>query len=317
MGIKDNFSQAMKELINPGSKEQAQPEVKDVGAYMNTAEIEQPAEAVQQSNAPIQETTQQPVEAQNSQNNTQQSPFNAGMQGNAQNTQQYTNTQNAQQYTNTQNAQQYTNNTQNTQQYNGNAVPNNNNNNNNNNNGNQNNSRYTTTHTGGYSSTFVSPSAIASDAESTIISKNTIIDGNIRSFADMKIDGNIKGNVETTKNITVNGKIIGNITCDNAVMKSSSIQGNVLLKGQATMASDSMLIGDLTSQVASVNGKVKGNIIVTGKAQLDREAVVFGDIKAGGISISDGAIIQGYISTTYLSNEERSNIFPESIALGE
>ena len=31
--------------------------------------------------------------------------------------------------------------------------------------------------------------------EMTVISKNTMIDGNIRSFADMKIDGNIKGNV--------------------------------------------------------------------------------------------------------------------------
>ena len=153
--------------------------------------------------------------------------------------------------------------------------------------------------------------------EATIISKNTIIDGNIRSFADMRIDGNVKGNVETTKNVNINGKVVGNIACDNAVMTSSSIQGNLLLKGQATMSNDAMLIGDLTSQVASLNGKIKGNLNITGKAQLDKEAVVFGDIKAGGISISDGAIIQGYISTTFLSGEERSNIFPESIAIGE
>ena len=83
------------------------------------------------------------------------------------------------------------------------------------------------------------------------------------------------------------------------------------------MASDSMLIGDLTSQVASLNGKIKGNLNISGKAQLDRDSVVFGDIKAGTISIQDGAIIQGYVSTTYLSKEESSNIFPESIAIGE
>lgn len=46
-----------------------------------------------------------------------------------------------------------------------------------------------------------------------------MIDGNVRSFADMKIDGNIKGNVETTKNITINGKVVGDLTCDNISMK--------------------------------------------------------------------------------------------------
>ena len=153
--------------------------------------------------------------------------------------------------------------------------------------------------------------------ETTVISKNTLIDGNIRSFANMQIDGNIKGNVETTKNVSVNGKIVGNITCDNAKLNSSSIQGNINLKGQVLMASDSMLIGDLSSQIASLNGKIKGNLNVSGKVQLDKDSVVFGDIKASSIAISDGAIVQGYVSTTYLSNDERSNIFPESIAIGE
>ena len=153
--------------------------------------------------------------------------------------------------------------------------------------------------------------------EMTVISKNTMIDGNIRSFADMKIDGNIKGNVETTKNININGKVVGDLTCDNISMKNSAVQGNVRLKGQAVMANDSMLIGDLTSQVAQLNGKIKGNIEISGKIQLDRDSVIIGDIKAGSIAISDGAVINGFVTTTYLSKDESANIFPESIALGE
>ncbi|MDR0222919.1 MAG: hypothetical protein LBI38_05225 [Oscillospiraceae bacterium] len=47
------------------------------------------------------------------------------------------------------------------------------------------------------------------DNEITIISRNTVIDGNIRSFADMSVDGDIKGDVETTKNIDLNGKSSG------------------------------------------------------------------------------------------------------------
>ena len=153
--------------------------------------------------------------------------------------------------------------------------------------------------------------------EMTVISKNTMIDGNVRSFADMKIDGNIKGNVETTKNININGKVVGDLTCDNISMKNSAVQGNVRLKGQAIMANDSMLIGDLTSQVAQLNGKIKGNIEISGKIQLDRDSVIIGDIKAGSIAISDGAVINGFVTTTYLSKDESANIFPESIALGE
>ena len=296
MGIKDNFSQAMKELINPkeSGKEQKQPEVKDVASYMN--DTAQPASASSQP-APDTGSASVPNENSSQGQNVQNAQNAQGEQFSGQFG------QNNAQFN--QNTQQFG---QNTQQFNQNAQQFGQNQNNFNN---------------GFGGSFTHPlndgfgGGSGENSETTVISKNTIIDGNIRSFADMKIDGNIKGNVETTKNVSVNGKIIGNITCDNAVMKSSSIQGNINLKGQVSMASDSMLIGDLTSQVASLNGKIKGNLNISGKAQLDRDSVVFGDIKAGTISIQDGAIIQGYVSTTYLSKEESSNIFPESIAIGE
>lgn len=264
MGLKDNFSQAFKELTNPKeAKEQNKAVIKDVASYMEDSEEEtakvQPAEKAEPVVEEAKEET--PVAEQSAQNYQQ-----------------------AQNNTNAYAGQNFQQNVAPA------AIPN----------------------TFGYSEAMRQEST-----ETTIISKNTIIDGNIRSFADMKIDGNIKGSVETTKNVSVNGKVVGNITCDNAVMKSASIQGNVTLKGQATMTSESMLIGDLNSQVATVNGKMKGNLTVAGKAQLDRDAVIFGDIKAGAISISDGAIVQGYVSTTYLSQDESSNIFPESIAIGE
>ena len=164
---------------------------------------------------------------------------------------------------------------------------------------------------------FMSGMRADNSQEMTVISKNTMIDGNVRSFADMKIDGNIKGNVETTKNITINGKVVGDLTCDNISMKNSAVQGNVRLKGQAVMANDSMLIGDLSSQVAQLNGKIKGNIEISGKIMLDRDSVIIGDIKAGSIAISDGAVINGFVTTTYLSKDESANIFPENIALGD
>ncbi len=155
------------------------------------------------------------------------------------------------------------------------------------------------------------------DDEITVISRNTVIDGNVRSFANMSVDGNVKGNIETTKDIDLNGKVVGNIACNNAQMRTSQIQGNIQMKGNAYMERDTLLIGDLTSTYANVNGKIKGNLDITGKAELKSDAVVFGDISASTITVNDGAIIQGYVSTTFLNKEESRNIFPDTITIGD
>lgn len=151
--------------------------------------------------------------------------------------------------------------------------------------------------------------------EVTVISKNTVIDGNIRSLANMQIDGNIKGNVETTRNIDMSGKIVGDITCNNAGMNSAAMQGNVSLKGRMRMDRDTILIGDLSSQYADINGRIRGKLDIVGKAELKRDAIVFGDINASTIAVTDGAIIQGYVNTTFLSKEDSRNVFPDAISL--
>ena len=150
--------------------------------------------------------------------------------------------------------------------------------------------------------------------ELTVISKNTVIDGNVHSLANMRIDGNIKGNVETTRNVDMSGKIVGDITCNNAAMNSAAMQGNVSLKGRMRMDRDTILIGDLSSQYADVNGRIRGKLDIVGKAELRRDAIVFGDINASTIAVTDGAIIQGYVNTTFLSKEDSRNVFPEAIS---
>lgn len=335
MGIKDNFSQAMKELTNPRSSE-SRKEVKDVAAYMNdTADAQsgEPAQNAQpkQDNVQSSRTFAGNAQEQNVQNAQQGTAANGGFAGqnvgqdfsqriardmNEQYNQNSGFAQNMQSAQNAQNAG-FAQNAQDNSFNQG--MQNNQNNGFAQNMQNAQSGTFAQDNGGsGYGGTPFAGSMRADGAqEMTVISKNTMIDGNVRSFADMKIDGNIKGNVETTKNININGKVVGDLTCDNISMKNSAVQGNVRLKGQAIMANDSMLIGDLTSQVAQLNGKIKGNIEISGKIQLDRDSVIIGDIKAGSIAISDGAVINGFVTTTYLSKDESANIFPESIALGE
>lgn len=151
--------------------------------------------------------------------------------------------------------------------------------------------------------------------EVTVISRNTIIDGNVRSLANMQVDGNIKGNVETTRDIDMTGKVVGDIKCNNASMNSAAMQGNIISKGKMRMDRDTILIGDLTSQYADVNGRIRGKLEIAGKAELKRDAIVFGDINASTIAVTDGAIIQGYVNTTFLSKEDSRNAFPDAITL--
>ena len=152
--------------------------------------------------------------------------------------------------------------------------------------------------------------------ETTIISRNTIIDGNVRSFANINIEGSVKGDVQITKNANLSGKVVGDLECNNAVMTGSSMQGNVLSKGQVKLDRDSLILGDIAAQYLDMNGKIKGNVDIGGKAEFKTDAIIFGNINASTITVLDGATIQGFVNTTFLQ-ETATNIFPEAIALAE
>ncbi len=152
--------------------------------------------------------------------------------------------------------------------------------------------------------------------ETTVISRNTIVDGNIRSFANVTIEGSVKGDVQITKNASLSGKVVGDLECNNATMLGSSMQGNVTSKGQVKMDRDSLLLGDINAQYLDINGKVKGNVEISGKAEFKTDSIIFGNINASTITVLDGATIQGFVNTTFLQ-ESASNIFPEAIAVSE
>ena len=122
--------------------------------------------------------------------------------------------------------------------------------------------------------------------ETTIISRNTIITGNVRSFANVTIDGSI--------------------------MTGASMQGNLASKGRVQMDRDTIILGDIAAQYLDLNGKIKGNVDIGGKAEFKTDAIVMGNITASTITVLDGATIQGYVNTTFLQ-ESSSNIFPIAV----
>lgn len=152
--------------------------------------------------------------------------------------------------------------------------------------------------------------------ETTVISRNTRISGDISSFANINVEGSVQGNIKLTKNIAVSGKVVGNIECNNAVMAGAQMQGSISSKGQVQMDHDSILLGDIDTQYLDLNGRIQGNVEVGGKAEFKNDAIIVGDITASTISVIDGAIIRGFVNTTFMQ-DSTSNVFPEAITVGE
>ena len=156
-----------------------------------------------------------------------------------------------------------------------------------------------------------------SSEELTVISKNIMISGGtITGFSNVRVDGSVNGDIRISKDVSLTGKLVGNIECNNAMMAGSSMQGNVHSKGQVRMDKDSVLLGDITTQYLDINGRVKGNIEVSGKAEFKNDAIVIGDINAAAITVLDGAIIKGFVNTTFLQDSS-ANVFPDTISVSD
>lgn len=87
----------------------------------------------------------------------------------------------------------------------------------------------------------------------------------------------LQGNIETFGNIRIEGKVIGNITSKSKVVlgKSSHVDGNI------------------HAQNAEIEGEVKGLLEVTDLLVLKPTAVIHGDITTNKLLVESGATFNG------------------------
>ena len=95
----------------------------------------------------------------------------------------------------------------------------------------------------------------------TLISQGTVLQGDLKSEADLRIDGTIHGNVTSTAKIIV--------------------------------GPTGFVEGDIHGLQADITGKVIGNISVKELAQLRTKAEVKGNITAVSLQIESGAAFNG------------------------
>ena len=99
------------------------------------------------------------------------------------------------------------------------------------------------------------------NGSATLISAGTILQGDVKSETDLRIDGTIRGNVISAAKIVVG--------------PSGLIEGNIFANG------------------ADITGKVVGNIEVKELLQLRAESNVEGNISASRLQVDPAAIFNG------------------------
>ncbi len=96
---------------------------------------------------------------------------------------------------------------------------------------------------------------------SNIIGKGTIVEGNIESYGNIRIEGRINGSVKSKSKI--------------ALGQSSFVEGNIV------------------AQNAEISGEVKGVVEVSEQLILRPSAVIAGDIVTGKLIVESGAVFNG------------------------
>jgi cytoskeletal protein CcmA (bactofilin family) len=87
----------------------------------------------------------------------------------------------------------------------------------------------------------------------------------------------LEGNIDTYGNIRIEGKIIGNIKS----------------KSKVALGSSSHVDGNISAQNADIEGEVKGKIEISELLVLKSTAVIHGDIITGKLVVESGAIFNG------------------------
>ena len=130
---------------------------------------------------------------------------------------------------------------------------------------------------------------------STVISKGTIITGDIKSDGDVEMLGSMTGGISTTGRVKINGKQNGDVQGSSVSLSDCSVKGNVGASDTVLVDSGSVIVGDIKCGGLTFDGKIKGNVHVMGNVECKSNAVVIGDVTSTTITVESGARLQGTV----------------------
>ena len=122
--------------------------------------------------------------------------------------------------------------------------------------------------------------------EEAVIPEGMVINGNITTQSNMRIEGTIVGDLACDGNILLLGNVDGNVSANNITIQRGSMKGDVTVKEDAILEEESTLKGNLTAVNVYSNAKTEGQIAASGIVELKNQAYVHGDISAATFSVS-------------------------------
>lgn len=117
--------------------------------------------------------------------------------------------------------------------------------------------------------------------------------------------------MQVINNIGQGTMIEGNIKTDGDIRIDGKINGNVFTKGRLVLGSTSEIIGDIMCMNGNIDGFVRGNIQVNDVLKITKTANIDGNITVKKLIVEEGAIIQAKIAMTNTANStNRPNNIP-------
>lgn len=142
--------------------------------------------------------------------------------------------------------------------------------------------------------------------ENAVITRNMKITGDLESTGSIEVEGTINGNVKCNGKLTVTGSLNGNSSSAEFFADAARIQGEISSTGTVKIGVNSVVIGNITASSAVIAGAVKGDIDIQGPVVVDSSAVVAGNIVSRSVQINNGAVIEGFCSQKYADTDVNS-----------
>ena len=105
----------------------------------------------------------------------------------------------------------------------------------------------------------------------------------------------VEGNIKTEGDIRIDGKVIGNIVS----------------KGRLVTGPNSSITGDIVCTNGNIDGQIKGDIKVAEILRITKSANIDGNITVKKLIVDEGAIIQAKISMSTNPSTTSSNANPQ------
>ena len=134
-----------------------------------------------------------------------------------------------------------------------------------------------------------------SSREMNVFTEGLTIEGNVTSETGIVIRGTVKGSVTCRADVEISGEITGDVEGKNVRVTGGGVQGNITA-GEMLSIDRSRIKGNLSAMHARINTSIEGDITVRGTLTLQREADIRGNITAAGMSVEEGASMNGLMT---------------------